>query len=173
MKTSEQFIPKQGDKLNVTNPYSAYTIIELVMVIVIIGILAVNAIPKFLNVTNLIGNTYYKDVLASIRYAQKIAVAMGCDVQVNYTSNSLTLNARANCTTGSFTQNIQDPAFGRNNFIRTAPNGTTISSVTFPIYFDSLGRAKNSASSNISNASITVGAITINIVGETGYTYGP
>jgi MSHA pilin protein MshC len=173
MKILEQFIPKQGGKLNVANPYSAYTLIELVMVVVIIGILAINAIPKLLNVTSLIGNTYYKDVLASIRYAQKIAVGMGCDVQVNYSINSITLNTRASCTTGSFTQNITDPAFGGSTFIRTAPNGTTISSVSFPIYFDSLGRAKNSASNNISNASITVGATTINIIGETGYTYEP
>jgi MSHA pilin protein MshC len=149
----------------------AYTMIELVMVVSIVAILAVNAVPKFLNTISISSGVYYKDVLESIRYAQKVAVGMGCDVQVSYTSTTITLNTRSSCTSGSFTQNIKDPALSGSTFVRTAPSGTTLSSTTFPIYFDRLGQAKNSASGIVSNASITVGGTTINVVGETGYTY--
>lgn len=151
---------------------NGFTLIELTLVIVIIGILSVVVVPKFASVNVFSQRTYFDEVLSSIRYAQKIAVGMGCEVRVSITSSSLTLNLRANCRSGNFTQGVRDPANFSSTFTKFAPTGIALASGSLPIYFDRLGRAHNSGGA-IANASLTVGSRTIQIIGETGYTYEP
>ena len=54
----------------------------------------------------------------------------------------------------------------------TAPGGLALASTVSPLLFDSLGRAM-SAAEIITDATITVGARTISVVGETGLAYEP
>jgi prepilin-type N-terminal cleavage/methylation domain-containing protein len=75
----------------VKSKQSGFTLIELVMVIVIIGILAAVAIPKFINLS---GD-------ASTAAVQGVAGALSSASAVNYASRSANVargNAVANCT---------------------------------------------------------------------------
>ena len=155
-------------KIQTIKKLTAYTMIELVVVIVITGILAAVGIPKFFKADPYEQMAFYNEALGTIRYAQKMAIGMGCEVQVSHTSNSISLNIRSSCTTGAFTQAVQDPITKTSGYTKTAPNGVSISSSGFPIYFDRLGRSRNSGG-NVANTSMQVGTKSITIIGETGY----
>jgi MSHA pilin protein MshC len=58
-----------------------YTIVELVVVIVILGVIAAIAGPKFFGTRVFSERGYADEVASSLRYAQKIAVASGCNVR--------------------------------------------------------------------------------------------
>ena len=145
---------------------NGYTLIELVLVIVLIGVLSISAIPKLFNPTSFTERFYYDEVKAVLRLAQKISVASGCDTEVVTTVNSMSIAQRTACATvGSFDVNIRTLNIENDNVILT----TILNE--FPIYFDALGRAINSASDLIVNSSIDVNTRTINIVGITGLVY--
>ncbi len=150
---------------------AGFSLIELVLVMLIIGILSIAAIPKFFDALSFSSGNYFDEVLNSIRYAQKLAVVMGCDVQIATTTNSLALTSRSSCRAGNFTMTIQDP-ITKGSFVRLAPANVTITSLDMPIYFDRLGRAHNSAG-QVVNASLIVANRTITIVAETGFVYEP
>ncbi|MEM9057799.1 MAG: GspH/FimT family pseudopilin [Pseudomonadota bacterium] len=65
---------------------AAFTLVELLVVIVIAGVLASIAGPRFF-ATNAFDERGYADELgAALRYGQKVAVATGCPVQVTVTA---------------------------------------------------------------------------------------
>ncbi|MBU0503671.1 MAG: prepilin-type N-terminal cleavage/methylation domain-containing protein [Candidatus Omnitrophica bacterium] len=64
------------------------TIIELIMVIIIIGILAVLALPRFDSFYEIKLNGAVKKVISDIRYAQQIAISHHTDYRVNFSGNS-------------------------------------------------------------------------------------
>lgn len=78
-----------------------FTLIELVMVIVLLGVLAIFAAP-LLNSKDFEARGFHDETLALLRYAQKTAIAQRRTVCVTFTANSATLSiasaaASANC----------------------------------------------------------------------------
>lgn len=155
-----------------------FTTIELVMVMVIAGILAVAAAAKFATQSTYTNRFFYDDIISSIRYAQIYAVGTGCHIQVSVTASTLTLAQAASCSTGAFSVGVVDPNNpGATSYTRTAPSGSglTITGITgdWPIYFDALGRAHradNSVGNNPNPYTLTVGERNISVIGETGFT---
>jgi MSHA pilin protein MshC len=126
-----------------------FTLIELVVVIVIVAILAVVAIPRFNTKTfDTVG--FYQEVLSSVRYAQKEAVAKRRVVCVSLTTGPIiySVTVRFAKNTNSFTcdTDLTSPR-GVSPFTVTARSGVTLSSApslgTF--YFDPLGRPFDAA----------------------------
>jgi len=62
-----------------------YTVIELVVVIVILGIVAAITGPKFFGTRVFSERGYADEVASAMRYSQKIAVASGCNVRLSIT----------------------------------------------------------------------------------------
>lgn len=62
---------------------SGFTLVELIACIVILGILAAVAAPGLFDNRAFTSRGYADEVASSLRYAQRIALASGCPVQVN------------------------------------------------------------------------------------------
>lgn len=145
------------------------------MTLVIVAALAVLAAPRFFSTINYNRQVYADQVLNSIRYARKLAVATGGHIQVSLTATSITLQRRiegGTCTSGTTFQPVIDPAMRTASYVKTAPGTVTLSaSANWPIYFDGIGRAlRASDCSVISTATVTVtGGNTVTVVGETGF----
>jgi MSHA pilin protein MshC len=63
-----------------------FTLIELVMVMVLLGVLSVYAAPRVLNTTDFHARGFHEETLSLIRYAQKTAVAQRRTVCVTLTA---------------------------------------------------------------------------------------
>lgn len=65
-----------------------FTMIELVMVILILGILSITLLPRFVSPSAFSERVYFDDLRQSLMYARDIALARGCRVQaVLYTAD--------------------------------------------------------------------------------------
>lgn len=156
------------------NPFktqAAFTLIELVMVIVLLGILSATGLPKFFDVSSYGQQAFFDDTLTAVRYAQKLAVATGCKIQVSVSANAYTLNGPANrsqCAspTPTFTLAVRNPGTG-DAFYANSETGVTLTSTAANFTFDALGRAS-------ANVTLTVaGSRNITVVQDTGFVYAP
>jgi MSHA pilin protein MshC len=148
-----------------------FSLVELIVTMVLIGILAAVAIPRMFDATAFRSRGFYDEVINAARYGQKLAVASGCVVKLSITSGTGTdggyaLYQRADsCTTGDFKQTVPKPA-GSGSFAANAPSGVFLSATTSSIIFDSQGRAKPGG------VKITVDGRSFTIAGESGYVGG-
>jgi MSHA pilin protein MshC len=150
---------------------TGFTLVELVLALVMLGILSAVAMPRFFSRTEFHARFFGDDVLAALRHAQKLAVASGCDVQVALSGAGYALTQRAACSSGAFSVTVVHPGTGE-SFSGSPPAGSSLSSSSSAIVFDALGRARD-ASLAVSDATVTVGARTLQVVGETGFAYDP
>jgi len=143
-----------------------FTLIELVVTMVLIGILAAVALPRFFDATAFHSRGFYDEVIQAARYGQKLAVASGCDVELSISGGSFALYQRADsCTSGAFTRAVLRPA-GSDAFSAMAPSGVSLSATASSIVFDSLGRATSGG------VTVSVDERSFTIVGESGYVDG-
>jgi MSHA pilin protein MshC len=143
-----------------------FTQVELIVVIGIAGLLAAVAIPRFVDTQAFRERGFYDEALSAARYAQKLAVATGCQVQLTVASGAYTLNRQATtCTTGGFGGAVVNPANGTAPFSGTAPTGVTFTMTGGnPVIFDALGRTTDG-----NTRTVTVGSRAFEIIGATGY----
>ena len=82
-----------------------FTLVELITVMVIIGIVAVVAVPRFFDRGTFDNRAFHDQVISTLRYAQKAAIAQRRFVCVTFTINSvsLTYGTNSNCTAGAGT----------------------------------------------------------------------
>ncbi|MCF7970834.1 MAG: hypothetical protein K9L22_06680 [Methylococcaceae bacterium] len=139
------------------------------MVILMLGILSATAIPKFFEKDVFAEHAFFSDTLNAIRYAQKLAVTTGCNVQVSISSNSYTLirqgiSTSTTCSGSAYNLDIPHPSSGTNNYSGSEKNVTLTSTVS-PFYFYPLGTASDDVTLTIN------GVKTIHVIKETGLVY--
>lgn len=144
-----------------------FTLIEIVLALVILAILAGTAAPRFFEQSTFDERVFRDTAVTAIRYAQKLAVVTGCEVQVTVASNAYTLNQRSACSSGAYTQDVPQPGTGESDYTQTAPTGIGFTSDVTPLVFDALGRAQTGAGV-VTDVNVTVGTRSIAIEGETG-----
>ncbi|MDP2693811.1 MAG: type II secretion system protein [Gallionella sp.] len=139
-----------------------FTLVELVMVMIIVGILAVFAAPRFFDADAFKSRGFSDQVHASLRYAQKIAIAQRRFVCVTIAGNSLSLATGTVATCGT---PLASSSSG-GNYVIDAPASVTVTDASF--YFKALG----SPSAGVT-VSVTGGDMTRNIIveAETGYVH--
>lgn len=139
-----------------------FTLVEMVLVIVLTGVLAVTLFARF-DTADFQRQGFYEQALAGARYAHKVAIASGCEVQYQLDGAGFGLRQRANCTTGAFDVAVRDPAEGMSvAFDKNAPAGTAI--VGIATVFNSLGIPSVSGTATIQGRQFTIEA-------ETGFVH--
>jgi MSHA pilin protein MshC len=107
----------------------AFTLIELISVVILLSILGVAAFARLGNLNGFESTGFYYDTVTALRYAQKLAVSTGCTVEVTISSNSYQLNqGNPDCGDTNYTLPVVNPANRNQNYQATAPAGITISS---------------------------------------------
>ena len=106
-----------------------FSLIELIAVMVLISILGVVALGRMTGLSGYEVRGFFDDTVAALRYAQKLAISTGCEVQVVLTSTSYQLLQQDSCSAGGFTRNVVKPIDRNSAYTNNAPVGITISSI--------------------------------------------
>ncbi|PHS22883.1 MAG: prepilin-type cleavage/methylation domain-containing protein [Methylophaga sp.] len=142
-----------------------FTLIELILVIVLLGIVSAVALPRFIGSSGFDERVLFDDTLNAVRYAQKVAVATGCNIRFSISANSYSVLRDNSCDSGNFSSGltIRHPATGESNYTGKQAN-VSLTATQASTTFDALGRA------NTDNT-ISVGFRRISIVAATGFSY--
>ena len=137
--------------------------------VVILGILAVTALPKFSDSSSFQALAFHDEVVSALRYAQKTAVSHRRLVCATLTASTVSLQIAASNSATSCANALPGPDGGA--FAQSAAPGTVqlAASPSGPIYFQSSGVATN-ANAVVTNFSLQVtNQPAINVWGDTGY----
>jgi len=133
-----------------------FTLVELLMVIVIIGILAAVVGPRFFDRQVFDERLFHEQLASAVRYAQKQALASGCLVQAQLDSSGLRLRRAADCVSGAYSANLQaaDGVYAD----MALPAGVTLTGNSFPVTFNALGQADRSVAVSLGGHGVRVHA---------------
>lgn len=150
---------------------SGFTLVELVMVIVILGILAVVAVPKMTGGSEFRAAGFKEEVRAALRYAQKSAVSHRRLVCADLASASVTLTIAASNPASSCSSTTLNGPDGNPAFARSLDSTNASLTPTGTLYFQPSGVVtSDGAGASITDYSITVTGLTaISVQGATGY----
>lgn len=143
-----------------------FSVIELVAILIVVGVIGVVALGRLPNTNTFAAVAFAQEVRAALRFAQKFAVASGCDVQavVDGAADTYALQLRADATgaatsclsaVGAFVGNpLRDPQTGA-AFAGTAPGGVDVIG-SLNVTFDAAGGAAAGGSVNVAGEVVSV-----------------
>lgn len=151
-----------------------FTLIELIMVLVLLGVLSVFAAPKFFNRSDFDSRGFHDVTLSYLRYAQKTAVAQRRTVCASFTTTSVALQIAKNAAAFD--------CAGVNGVALNGPDGKASATVTTMNYgataptafgFDGLGQPVNSSGALLATQTLSVvgSGRTITVESGTGYVH--
>ncbi len=153
-----------------------FTLIELVLTIVLLGILAAVSAPKFFDPSVFDERYFHDDLLSAARYAQRLATGSGCSVRLSVSATSFSLDQDANCNLASpsYSISVNRPSDSEAFINNNKPSSLTITSSETAYYFLPEGEVVDSGGSLLATPTVALSGTssrTIYIVGATGYVY--
>ncbi|MFZ5466930.1 MAG: GspH/FimT family pseudopilin [Pseudomonadota bacterium] len=142
-----------------------FTLIELVMVMVLIGILAVVALPR-LDDSAFSEYGYFEETRSALRYARQVATAGNAHITVGLSASGFRICRGDACPGDGYLTNPAKglPWDGSVTGQGQAPQGASIATALGSITFDGLGRPSASGT-------LLIGSHTLTIEPETGYVH--
>jgi MSHA pilin protein MshC len=155
---------------------NGFTLVELIAVMVITGIIASIAAPRFIGVDAFDARGSYSTLVSALRLAQKTAIAQRTTVcaDVDTATHIVLLTYRGNSGTACsspVTGSVMDPAT-QTAYSKTLSKNVTITASASPIGFDGLGRPVPNAAATFTIQNAVVPAESTRIItieAETGY----
>jgi MSHA pilin protein MshC len=132
-----QAAPRHQARVAVRTRARGFTLIELVMVMVMLGVLAVFAAPRVFNRNDFEARGFHDQTLGLLRFAQKTAIAQRRAVCVVFTANSLTLTIAATDISVTCENPLNGPT---GEAALNAPTNVTYTATPGDFHFDGLGQ---------------------------------
>jgi MSHA pilin protein MshC len=144
-----------------------FTLPELVMTIVVVGILAVMAAPRFISWTGFASRGFYDEAQGVVRLAQKTAIAWRRSIFVCVSATAISAISNNNCAAPV---PLAHPTTPGGQLKSTAPTGVTLSPVG-NFSFDGLGRPSAPATITLTSTITGDPARQIVVEAQTGYAH--
>jgi MSHA pilin protein MshC len=145
-----------------------FTLPELVMMIVVVGILAVVMAPRFISWRGFASRGFYDEAQAVVRYAQKTAIAWRRSIVVCVSATEVRAISNIDCNAPA---TLTHPTSGA-PLKSTAPDGVTLSNTAGPSFsFDGLGRPSAPATITLTSTITDDPARQIVVESQTGYVH--
>jgi len=123
-----------------------FTLVELIMVIVMLGVLAVMALPKMDSIGIFRGASFHDSVVAALRFAQKTATSHRRLVCVDFTSSTVvTLTIDHDESTACDAQALNLPGANSNSVISGDTTNAVFDPLPATLYFQPDGRGTSDA----------------------------
>jgi MSHA pilin protein MshC len=160
---------------NPSHRHQGFTLIELIMVLVLLGVLAAFAAPRMFDTSAFNARGFHDETLGLLRYAQKTAIAQRRTVCVTLNTTGITLNIfstnpeTGTCAAAPTLTPLSSPRGGTGlaATIKTAPGCTAPPSAIATFQFTPLG-----STDQLCNVDITIANSTaITIEAATGYVH--
>ena len=171
-----------GKAMSIRRQSKGFTLVELIVTMVVLGIISAVAIPRFADQQGFQSRAFYEQVQGAIAFAQKAAVAQRKSVYVTTTATTLQACYVAACGGAGYA--VIDPTTkAALSLAAQDQRGVAFSAVTISpattFAFDSLGRPRSAANvlltaaTTISVNSTATGDINRSIIiePETGYVH--
>lgn len=116
-----------------------FTMVELIMVIVILGILVAVVGPRFFDRQVFDERLFFEESLSAVRYGQKLALTSGCPIRAQVDGAGYALTYAADCGTADKDSWVANPS--GDDYEPSNPQNVDVSPPGLNVVFDSLGSA--------------------------------